>query len=138
MKRLLLPLLLLPGVAVAGLVIVDDTPAAVQKKLLGANIEQMAGQRTPAIAPGMQVTELDQWEIKPGASLRTTLESWCERANYRLVWNVEGGFRSQGGFAAEGDFKKAVFDLFAAIPQDLHLNIDITKNRLVLVTRGTK
>lgn len=84
------------------------------------------------------IVPVQQWEIKAGASLRYTLDGWCERAGYRLLWNVDGGFRSQGGHVSEGDFRKAVFDLFAAIPQDLHLNVEITKNKLVIVTKGDK
>ena len=90
---------------------------------------------TSPAAP-LAVSRLSQWEIKAGDSLRATLESWCERAGYRLVWNVDGGFRSQGGFVSEDEFKKAVRDLFAAIPQDLHLDVDVTKNKLVIVSGG--
>jgi len=148
MKRLLLALLVAHcGAATAGLVIVDKGPAPVQPKLViapAAEVPKPVAVTPAAIKPApvapapMSMIELQQWEIKAGGSLRTTLESWCERAGYRLVWNVEGGFRSQGGFTSEGEFRKAVKELFGAIPQDLHLEVDITKNKLVIVSRGVK
>lgn len=88
--------------------------------------------------PEMRVAPLEQWEIKAGDSLRYTLDSWCERAGYRLLWNIEAGFKSQGGHVVEGDFRKAVVELFNAIPQDLHLRVEITKNKLVIVSKGDK
>lgn len=154
MKKLFMPLLLVPGAAWAGLTIVSGNPALDQAKqqqgLLMAQAtpsKLMPTSATPAAAairpvaqaaptPALPVVKLQQWEIKAGDSLRTTLENWCERAGYRLVWNVDGGFRSQGGFVSEADFKQAVKDLFAAIPQDLHLDVDVTKNKLVIVTGG--
>lgn len=142
MKRLLVPMLFAPGIAMAGLVIVSDGAAKgdLAKKQLIAKLDtqKVAVMPPVASAPVIPVVEVEQWEIKAGASLRATLENWCDRAGYRLVWNVEGGYRSQGNFTSEGDFKKGVKELFAAIPQDLHLDVDITKNKLVIVSRGSK
>jgi hypothetical protein len=141
MKRLLVPMLFAPGVAMAGLVIVSDGAAKgdhANKQQLIAKLEAQKMAPAAPAAPAVPVVEIEQWEIKAGASLRTTLENWCDRSGYRLVWNVEGGYRSQGGFVSEGDFKKAVKALFAAIPQDLHLDVDITKNKLVIVSRVSK
>lgn len=149
MNRLLLALLIAHcEVATAGFLIVDKAPAATQPKLVITpapesqkviNPVPVAVKPAPALPrAAMPLVELEQWEIKAGASLRTTLENWCERAGYRLLWNVEGGFRSQGGFISEGAFRKAVKDLFAAVPQDLHLEVDITQNKLVIVSRGGK
>jgi hypothetical protein len=124
---------------------------AADRPVIGEPISAHAAPRSVAPAPSapaanpaaaqpvpVSVVPVQQWEIKAGASLRYTLDSWCERAGYRLLWNVDGGFRSQGGHVSEGDFRKAVFDLFAAVPQDLHLRVEITKNKLVIVSKGDK
>lgn len=117
-----------------------DATAAAARPVIGAPIPRpsQAPEERGADAGAVNVIPVEQWEIKAGASLRYTLDSWCERAGYRLLWNVEGGFKSQGGHVTDGEFRKAVADLFAAIPQDLHLNVEITKNKLVIVTKGDK
>lgn len=89
-------------------------------------------------AQKMIVKETEVWSITAGDSLRRKLEEWCERAGYRLEWRVEKGFVSGGSNAFEGDFKKAVVDLFASIPEELHLSVEVAANKLVFVTRGAK
>lgn len=124
----------------------SDPAAATARPVIGAPMgAHIAANPAPSVdatasAPdaAVHVVPVEQWEIKPGASLRYTLDSWCERAGYRLLWNVDGGFKSQGGHVVDGDFRKAVTELFAAIPQDLHLNVEITRNKLVIVTKGDK
>ncbi|WP_174999266.1 TcpQ domain-containing protein [Rugamonas aquatica] len=152
MKCLLLSLLLMPAMAsaVSANVVQPPAPSLGQVVAPGNAVPQAAvalpfGADVKGVASMAFVSEaqpqaasLPQWEIKAGASLRSTLDRWCERAGYRLVWNVDGGYRAQGDLTVEGDFAKAVMELFGAIRQDLHLHVDITKNKLVLVARGEK
>lgn len=94
-----------------------------------------------AAAPAkMQVQQTEIWTVNAGDSLRTKLDEWCERAGYRLEWSkaVDKGFILRGSNVFEGDFKSAVAGLFAAIPEELHLDVQVTKNKLVYVNRGKK
>lgn len=138
MKSLLLPLVLAPALALGAAASGVELAASTEVTAPGAPIE--------AVAPAMPATDVPAplqvrvvapaWDITVGASLRETLERWCQRAGYRLVWNVEGGYRAQGALSVNGEFQEAVSALFNAIPQDLHLRVDLTKNKLVLVTRS--
>lgn len=127
MKSLLLPVLLLPLMAVAAPADGAQTEAAPQDAVQAVS--------SAVVGPAVL---LPRWEIKAGASVRSSLDRWCERAGYRLVWNIDNGYRAQGDLLIEGDFIKAVTELFGAIQQDLHLRVQITKNKLVLVGKGDK
>lgn len=129
MKQLLL-LLLLPGVVYSA-----EQTAVIRD---GGVVSAEAGRYEPAEADVMPsvLVPSQPWEVAVGDSLRETLERWCQRVGYRLVWNIEGGYRAQGEFSVGGDFKQAVAALFAAIPQDLHLRVDISKNKLVVISRS--
>ena len=128
MKRVFAALLVVSNVTHAGVILVDETKPATK----GPGATLGVATATPKAA----WKKVDQWEVKAGNNLRGVLDAWCERAGYRLVWNVESGFQSQGNFVSESEFKEAVKELFAASPQDLHLDVDITKNKLVIVTGG--
>lgn len=88
----------------------------------------------------MAVQQTEIWTVNAGDSLRTKLDEWCERAGYRLEWSksVDKGFILRGSNVFEGDFKSAVAGLFAAIPEELHLDVQVTRNKLVYVNRGKK
>lgn len=102
----------------------------------GANAEP----KLPATAAKMPVQQTEIWTVNAGDSLRTKLDEWCERAGYRLEWSksVDKGFILRGSNVFEGDFKSAVAALFAAIPDELHLDVQVTRNKLVYVNRGKK
>lgn len=107
MKRLLIPLLLAPGVAMAGLVIVDQVPAAEKaKQLLAAQKMQLAsikptviGQAvagpvpTAAIVP-VEVVPAPKWTIEKGQPIHVALEAWAKSAGWSLIWYPSVSWKS--------------------------------------------
>lgn len=112
----------------------DVMPAAAPELVTPAAVPAA----TPELVVPAAVAVAPTWEIVAGASLRATLDQWCRRAGYRLVWNVDGGYRAQADYTARGEFASAVRDLFAAVRQDLRLRVELSANKVVLVSRGVQ
>lgn len=60
---------------------------------------------------------LPTWNITPGA-LKAQMESWAEKAGYRLIWKADYDYMMQAPSTFRGDFIQAVGNLF----EQLHLN----------------
>lgn len=76
MKRLLIPLLLAPSLAMAGVVIVDQVPALAKAK-------QVA---TPGAQALTDVGQESQWMIKKGQPIHIALDAWAKNAGWTLLW----------------------------------------------------
>lgn len=99
MKKLLLPALLVPSVAMAGMVLVDD----------GSTASQAAGaaQRpVVSVAPGMPSGAIAApvaarpvhdagivpvWTATAGSTLRESVQKWADQAKWTLVWDAPDG-----------------------------------------------
>lgn len=73
MKRLLFPLLLAPGVATAGVVIVDQPPSLVKSK------------QSASLGVQAQI-DAPQWSIKKGQAIHIALDAWAKNAGWTLLW----------------------------------------------------
>ncbi len=113
MKRLLLPVLCAPAMAMAGIVIVDEAPRPVPAV---ASIVPLAvavqAVKPPAILP--------LWRAEVGSTLRESVQKWVDAANagksdkWTLVWNTtEGGdrvvnYRIDAPLSFQGSLDEAV------------------------------
>lgn len=110
MKRLLIPLLIAPGVAMAGLVIVDQVPAAVkakqqaeaqaaaQKSLLAslakpATAAPLAQDSKPSAAAALPAAivpvvapSAPKFLIVKGQPIHQALDEWTKIAGWTLIW----------------------------------------------------
>jgi hypothetical protein len=102
MKKLLLPALLVPSVAMAGMVLVDD----------GSTASQTAGvaqQPVVSVAPGVPSRRFPHvaapagalsapdagivplWTATAGSTLRESIQKWADQAKWTLVWDAPDG-----------------------------------------------
>ncbi len=91
MKRLLIPLLFAPCVAMAGLVIVPQVPAAEKARLAAQKLQlaqlQQASSKQPAAAiVPVEVIASPKWTIDKGQPIHTALEAWAKSAGWSLIW----------------------------------------------------
>ena len=80
MKRLLIPLLLAPGVAMAGVVIVDPAPVVVNSKQTS---QQVPTQRLLTLN---DIAQASQWSIEKGEPIHIALDTWTKNAGWTLLW----------------------------------------------------
>jgi hypothetical protein len=102
MKRLLLPALLAPSVAMAGMVIVDDgAPAATQTVSVPhgvpTNPTGSSAIATPPVAlaalpvPPVNAGIVAVWNATVGSTLRGSIQKWADEAKWTLVWDAPDG-----------------------------------------------
>ncbi|NLP65480.1 toxin co-regulated pilus biosynthesis Q family protein [Paraburkholderia sacchari] len=104
MKRLLLPALLVPSVAMAGMVLVDDGSTATQTTGMPASpivAVPPAVVSAPAIAAPVASTGAVQpvpdagivpvWTAPAGSTLRDSIQKWANQASWTLVWDAPDG-----------------------------------------------
>jgi type IV pili sensor histidine kinase/response regulator len=112
MKKLLLPALLIPSVAMAGMVIVDDGAPVAQQTASTALTEprlndqvslkglaaagQAAGDANsgavvalPVPAPAAGIVPV--WSASAGSTLRESIQKWADQAKWTLVWDAPDG-----------------------------------------------
>lgn len=104
MKRLLLPALLVPSVAMAGMVLVDDGSTATQPTRAPAS-PIVAIQSTAVIGPAtIMPTDgpiaakalpnagiVPMWTASAGSTLRDSIQKWANQAQWTLVWDAPDG-----------------------------------------------
>lgn len=57
-----------------------------------------------------------EWEVVAGSSLRTTIETWAQRAGWRHVsWEIDNDFEVQAYSMFSGEFESAIAELIQAI-----------------------
>nr|WP_158447321.1 toxin co-regulated pilus biosynthesis Q family protein [Paraburkholderia sp. BL8N3] len=104
MKKLLLPALLVPSVAMAGMVLVDDGSTATQTT--GAPASPVVAIR-PAAAIGPAIITptagpiaakpvpdagiVPMWTASAGSTLRDSIQKWANQAQWTLVWDAPDG-----------------------------------------------
>lgn len=54
------------------------------------------------------------WTIKQGETLTQALNDWAAKAGYSVVWNADHTFNIEASASFDGNFIKAVTELFAA------------------------
>ncbi|MBN3815214.1 hypothetical protein G3N57_00700 [Paraburkholderia sp. Se-20369] len=100
MKRLLLPALLVPSVAMAGMVLVDDGSTATQMtgvtQLPVASVAPDVTSGMTASAPAVAVPVQDAgivpvWSAAKGSTLRDSIQKWANEAKWTLVWDAPDG-----------------------------------------------
>ena len=99
------------------------------------------GQKVTVVAPvgartvagsAMVEKKLPVWVVKPGARLRAVIEEFAARAG----WAVEINYKDEqtledkdlvlgGGLHSEGDFKKAIRDVFDALPASAKIDAEL-------------
>ncbi len=103
MKKLLLPALLVPSVAMAGMVLVDDGSTASQAA--GAAQQQVVSVAqgvpseaiaAPVAAPVSALPVPDAgivplWTATTGSTLRESIQKWADQAKWTLVWDAPDG-----------------------------------------------
>ncbi len=85
------------------------------------------------------VVEQD-WNIKAGDTIRTSVQEWAQRAGWHLVWQLEDreDFKFLAGNRFSGDFKAAVYGLFNSLPLDVKVRAELRPDNtppMVLITR---
>lgn len=99
MKKLLLPALLVPSVAMAGMVLVDDgstgpqTPGMTQPPVasMAPNVAS-GGVSAPAVAvPVPDAGIVPVWSASKGSTLRDSIQKWADQAKWTLVWDAPDG-----------------------------------------------
>jgi Toxin co-regulated pilus biosynthesis protein Q len=101
MKRLLLPALLVPSVAMAGMVLVDDGSTATQttgvaQRPVASVAPGVASAVVSAPAPAATVPVPDPgivpvWNAAKGSTLRESIQRWADQAKWTLVWEAPDG-----------------------------------------------
>lgn len=85
------------------------------------------------------VVEQD-WNIKAGDTIRTSVQEWAQRAGWHLVWQLEDreDFKFLAGNRFAGDFKAAVYGLFNSLPLDVKVRAELRPDNtppMVVITR---
>lgn len=107
MKKLVIPALLVPSLAMAGVVLVDDgappktsSAAVVAAAASGAVPTQISigvpgVQVGGAISVGEQITAdpgaSQVWTAKVGSTLRESIQAWADQASWHLIWDAPDG-----------------------------------------------
>lgn len=100
MKRLLLPALFVPSVAIAGMVLVDDGSTATQSagvaQLPVASVAPVLPAGMTVGAPAIAVPVPDAgivpvWSAVKGSTLRDSIQKWADEAKWTLVWDAPDG-----------------------------------------------
>jgi len=100
MKKLLLPALLIPSVAMAGMVIVDDGSTAQQpvSSAQHSPIDIAPGivLASPSVAVGVPSNPVGSnieplWIASAGSTLRESIQKWANEAKWTLVWDAPDG-----------------------------------------------
>lgn len=94
MKRLLIPLLLAPSAAMAGLLIVGNPPKKEQEKKVtpASQVAELAGMsgKSPAVKPvaivPVAAPAAPKWQIEKGQPIHQALEAWAKDSNWTLIW----------------------------------------------------
>jgi type IV pili sensor histidine kinase/response regulator len=99
MKKLLLPALLVPSVAMAGMVLVDDGSTASQAAGVGQRAIVSAASGVPSAATTAPVGAVSApdagivplWTAAAGSTLRESVQKWADQAKWTLVWDAPDG-----------------------------------------------
>lgn len=80
------------------------------------------------------------WRVKDGAYLSDTLRDWAKVSGWAVVWRMseQEDFRMDAGNLYQGEFKKAVADLFNSLPPSVRLHAELRPDNvppLLYVTR---
>lgn len=94
MKRLIIPVLLVPSVAMAGLLIVGDPPKKEQEKKANQVAELASLTAKPAkpvaivpvVAAAAVVPAAPKWQIEKGQPIHLALEGWAKDSGWTLIW----------------------------------------------------
>lgn len=129
MKRLVIPVLLVPSVAMAGVVMVDDPTSSAAAPATSASTATVLASVNPAqgqvvvggpIGPATQVVPAPEppkaWTAPAGSTLRESIQKWADEAQWHLVWNAPDGPDKQVNYPIvialqfQGPVEKAVAD----------------------------
>ncbi|MGP8437817.1 TcpQ domain-containing protein [Paraburkholderia fungorum] len=104
MKKLLFPVLLIPSVAMAGMVLVDDGSTATQTTGVAASpivagppaVTGSPANGTPVTSPVTANAVLDAgivplWTAPAGSTLKDSIQKWATQSNWTLVWDAPDG-----------------------------------------------
>lgn len=80
------------------------------------------------------------WDAKSGASIRSSLKEWSDRAGWQLVWALDEreDYRLMAGNNFSGDFKMAVTGLFNSLPLDIKVRAELRPDNtppMIYITR---
>jgi hypothetical protein len=106
MKRLLLASLVAPGVASAGVLIVDAKAPA------HAPVEQQSSReaRAPELAlsaPVEPVKPEPTWMLTAGDTIGQDLQAWGQKSGWKVIWNMSKDWSVPASTVFSGDFKGA-------------------------------
>ncbi|MBY4672242.1 toxin co-regulated pilus biosynthesis Q family protein [Burkholderia multivorans] len=154
MKRLVIPVLLVPSVAMAGVVMVDDPTSSEAAPAPSASIATVLVSENPAQGqvvvggpsePTTQVVSAPEpsktWTAPAGSTLRESIQKWADEAQWHLVWNAPDGPDKQVNYPIvialqfQGALEKAVADcisLYEKAPKPLAVLIQPEQRALIV------
>lgn len=123
MKRFVVTAILVPTVASAGVVMVDEVPnhtpiegRADAPLSLGVLPMQIVGESSASSASAQIVAEPKVWSAQAGSTLREAIQKWADEAQWHLVWDAPDGPDKQVnypivlGLSFSGPVDRAVAD----------------------------
>lgn len=127
MKRMLLPMLLLPAVASADLVMVDESAV------------QTAGSSPIPIVQIRPVPKPKEvWTGESGESLKTSVMKWAEKAKWNVIWDTTIDYPLLAPVSFEGRFDEAVAQfvrLYEGAEQPLVADIQSQQSLIYITNR---
>lgn len=126
MKRMLLPLLLLPAIASAEMVLVDELTPPVGG----------------AVAPIIQIKPIpiqkQVWTGESGSSMKATIMAWSSKAHWNVVWDTKTDYPLLAPVTFEGRFDEVVAQfirLYEVAEQPLVADIQPQQNLIYITNR---
>lgn len=125
MKRMFLPLLLLPAIASAEMVVVDELSPPVG-----------------AVAPIIQIKPIpvpkEAWVGESGSSMKATIMAWAGKAHWNVVWDTKTDYPLLAPVKFEGHFDEVVaqfIHLYEVAEQPLVADIQPQQNLIYITNR---
>lgn len=102
-----------PSLATAG-PLAAPAPASTPAPIAAPDPQLAPAPIAPVEAPEAAEPAEQVWQVPSHGTLREMMESWGERAGWRVVWDTDLDYPLEAGFEVRGDFVKAADAVFAA------------------------